>query len=40
MYRNSLSKRMKQQAEEFGTKFVKDEVVEVELDGDIKVIKW
>lgn len=35
----SLSKRMKSQAEEFGTQFVKDEVVEVELDGDIKVIK-
>ena len=35
----SLSKRMKHQAEEFGTQFVKDEVVEVELEGDIKVIK-
>lgn len=35
----SLSKRMKVQAEEFGTKFAKDEIVEVELDGDIKVIK-
>ena len=35
----SLSKRMKHQAEEFGTKFVKDEVAEVELEGDIKVIK-
>ena len=33
----SLSKRMKQQAEEFGTKFVKEEVIEVELQGDIKV---
>ncbi|MBU3127035.1 thioredoxin-disulfide reductase [Clostridium tagluense] len=35
----TLSKRMKQQAEEFGTQFVKEEVVEVELEGDIKVIK-
>ena len=35
----SLSKRMKHQAEEFGTQFVKEEVVEVELEGDIKVIK-
>ena len=35
----SLSKRMKHQAEEFGTQFVKDEVVEVELEGNIKVIK-
>ncbi|MEK6266188.1 MAG: thioredoxin-disulfide reductase [Clostridium sp.] len=36
---SSLSKRMKQQAEEFGTKFAKDEIVEVELEGDIKTIK-
>lgn len=36
---SSLSKRMKQQAEEFGTKFAKDEIVEVELEGDIKAIK-
>jgi thioredoxin reductase (NADPH) len=35
----SLSLRMKQQAEEFGTQFVKEEVSEVELEGDIKVIK-
>ncbi|MBU3159891.1 thioredoxin-disulfide reductase [Clostridium frigoris] len=35
----TLSKRMKQQAEEFGTKFVSEEVLEVELEGDIKVIK-
>ena len=35
----SLSKRMKQQAEEFGTQFVKEEVIEVELQGDTKVIK-
>ena len=35
----SLSKRMKDQAEEFGTKFVSEEVSSVELDGDIKTIK-
>ena len=35
----SLSLRMKQQAEEFGTKFVAEEVTGVELEGDIKVIK-
>ena len=35
----SLSKRMKQQAEEFGTQFVKEEVIEVQLEGDTKVIK-
>jgi len=35
----SLSLRMKQQAEEFGAKFVNDEVASVELEGDIKVIK-
>ena len=35
----SLSKRMKEQAEEFGTKFAKEQVEEVELEGDIKVIK-
>ncbi|MBU3213719.1 thioredoxin-disulfide reductase [Clostridium estertheticum] len=35
----TLSKRMKQQAEEFGTQFASEEVVEVELEGDIKVIK-
>jgi len=35
----TLSIRMKQQAEEFGTKFVSDEVSEVQLEGDIKVVK-
>jgi len=35
----SLSQRMRKQAEEFGTEFVKDEVVDVQLEGDIKVIK-
>ncbi len=35
----TLSVRMKQQAEEFGTLFVSEEVVEVELEGDIKVVK-
>lgn len=33
-----LIERMKKQAEEFGTKFVKDEVLEVELDGKIKKV--
>ena len=35
----TLSVRMKKQAEEFGTLFVSEEVVEVELEGDIKVVK-
>jgi len=35
----TLSVRMKQQAEEFGTQFVTEEVSEVELEGDIKVVK-
>ncbi|MCJ7688727.1 MAG: FAD-dependent oxidoreductase, partial [Clostridiaceae bacterium] len=35
----TLSKRMKEQAEEFGTQFVKEEVIDVQLEGDIKVIK-
>lgn len=35
----SLSERMRKQAEEFGTQFVKDEIQEVQLEGDIKVIK-
>jgi len=35
----SLSIRMKEQAEEFGSQFVKEEVVSVELEDDIKVIK-
>lgn len=36
---SSLSERMKNQAESFGTKFIKDEVVDVDFSGDIKVIK-
>lgn len=35
----SLSQRMRKQAEEFGTEFAKDEVIEVQLEGDIKVVK-
>ncbi|WML36671.1 thioredoxin-disulfide reductase [Clostridium sp. OS1-26] len=35
----TLSERMRKQAEEFGTEFAKDEIVEVELSGDIKVVK-
>lgn len=35
----TLSQRMRQQAEEFGTEFVKDEVLEVELEGEVKLIK-
>lgn len=35
----SLSQRMRQQAEEFGTEFVKDEVLEVQLEGEVKSIK-
>lgn len=35
----TLSQRMRQQAEDFGTEFVKDEVVETVLEGDTKVIK-
>lgn len=35
----TLSQRMRQQAEEFGTEFVKDEVLEVELEGTVKTIK-
>lgn len=34
-----LSERMRKQAEEFGTEFAKDEIIEVELGGDIKVVK-
>ncbi len=34
----SLIERMRNQAEEFGTKFVKDEVLEVDLQGKIKKI--
>lgn len=36
---STLSERMRKQAEEFGTEFAKDEIVEVELSGDIKVVK-
>lgn len=35
----SLIERMRKQAEEFGVKFAKDDILEVELDGDIKVVK-
>ncbi|MDF2882413.1 MAG: thioredoxin reductase [Clostridiaceae bacterium] len=35
----SLSERMRKQAEEFGTNFIKDEIQEVQLEGDIKVVK-
>lgn len=35
----SLSERMKEQAEEFGTKFVKDELIGLDVTGDIKVVK-
>ena len=35
----SLIARMKEQAEGFGTKFAKDEIIEVELDGEVKTIK-
>ncbi|WP_346961434.1 thioredoxin-disulfide reductase [Clostridium sp.] len=35
----TLSQRMRQQAEDFGTEFVKDEVVDTVLEGDVKVIK-
>jgi thioredoxin reductase (NADPH) len=36
---SSLIERMRNQAEEFGTKFEKDEVLDVELNGEIKVLK-
>lgn len=35
----ALTERMKKQAEEFGTEFVKDEVVSVDFSQDIKIIK-
>jgi thioredoxin reductase (NADPH) len=35
----TLSVRMKNQAEEFGTKFVKDEIIGMDLTKDIKVLK-
>ena len=36
---SKLIERMRKQAEEFGTNFVKDEVLEVDFTGEIKVIK-
>lgn len=35
----ALAVRMKKQAEEFGTKFAKDEIVDMDLKQDIKVLK-
>lgn len=35
----SLSQRMRKQAEEFGTEFLKEEVVSVDLEGAVKTIK-
>jgi thioredoxin reductase (NADPH) len=35
----ALIERMKEQAEEFGTKFVKDEIVGLDVTGDIKIVK-
>ena len=35
----ALSERMHQQAEEFGTEFVKDDIVSVDFSGDIKFVK-
>lgn len=35
----SLSERMREQAEEFGTKFVKDEVIGLDVTDDVKVVK-
>lgn len=35
----SLSERMKEQAEEFGTKFVKDEVLDFDITGETKIVK-
>jgi thioredoxin reductase (NADPH) len=35
----SLSERMRKQAEEFGCKFAKDEIIDVQLEGEVKVIK-
>ena len=35
----TLSERMREQAEEFGCKFAKDEIINVELEGTIKVVK-
>lgn len=36
---STLSERMRKQAEEFGTKFATDDIVEVQLDGEVKVVK-
>ncbi|MCT8975885.1 thioredoxin-disulfide reductase [Clostridium sp. CX1] len=35
----SLIERMRKQAEEFGVNFGKDDIAEVELEGDVKVVK-
>ncbi|HBC96503.1 MAG TPA: thioredoxin-disulfide reductase [Clostridium sp.] len=35
----SLSERMKKQASDFGVKFAKDEIVDLDIDGAIKVLK-
>ncbi|MBC2582070.1 thioredoxin-disulfide reductase [Clostridium sp. DJ247] len=35
----SLSERMRKQAQDFGTKFVSDEIIDVDLSGNTKVIK-
>jgi len=35
----SLAERMKKQAESFGANFVKDQVIDVDFSGDIKVVK-
>jgi thioredoxin reductase (NADPH) len=35
----SISARMKEQAEEFGTRFVKDDVIGLDVTGDIKIVK-
>ena len=35
----TLSERMREQAEEFGCKFAKDEIIDVVLEGEIKVVK-
>lgn len=35
----TITERMKSQAEKFGTQIVKDEVLEVELEGEVKTVK-
>ena len=35
----ALTERMKKQAEEFGTTFAKDEIIDVDFTGDIKIVK-